>query len=100
MGQKAFKNNSMMTLEGFYPARGAYESYPSGFSHKESANVHQYAFNTFCVGSSQRCSRQDDTGQSGCEFQDYCNHLYYIDDRCDCASAWQKTTGLVIPTST
>ncbi len=100
MGQKAFKNNTMMTLEGLYPTREACESYPSGFSHKESANAHQHTFNAFCAGISQRCSRQESIGQSMCEFQDYCNHLYYIDDRCDCASVWQKRTGLVIPTST
>ncbi|MCX5814017.1 MAG: hypothetical protein NT178_15960 [Proteobacteria bacterium] len=99
MGQKVFKNNSMMTFEGFYPTREAYESCLSGPSLKESTNVHQHTFNTFCAGSPE-CRRQDKIGQSVCEFQDYCNHLYYIDDRCDCASVWKKTAGLVIPIST
>jgi|GEM_PF-3044002 len=99
MGQKVFKNNSMMAFEGFYPARDAYEIYPSGFSHKETANAHQRTLNTFYVETSKYCPCQDGAGQSVCEFQDYCNHLYYINDRCDCASVWHKTTGLVIPTS-
>lgn len=88
----------MMTFEGFYPTREAYESYLSEPSPKTSANMHQHTSDTLCAESPQ-CRHQDSIGQSVCEFQDYCNHLYYTDDKCDCASAWKKTTGLVIPTS-
>jgi hypothetical protein len=98
MGQKVFKNNSRMTFEGFYSTNNVYESCLSAPFLKESTNAYQHMFNTFCDGYSQCCLSQDSIGQSLCEFQDYCNHLYYMDDRCDCALAWQKTTGLVIPT--
>lgn len=88
----------MMISEGFYPVQETYENYLSGPPLKKSVNMHQSAFNAFCIESPQ-CCRQDGNNKSFCEFQDYCNHLYYIDDRCDCASAWKKTAGLVIPTS-
>jgi hypothetical protein len=99
MGQKVFKNNSIMTLEGVYPTLDAYKSCLSGPTLRESTNMHHHTFNASC-GESPWCSTRDGIGQSICEFQDYCNHLYYINDRCDCASAWKKTTGLVMPKST
>jgi hypothetical protein len=37
--------------------------------------------------------------QSACEFQDYCNHLYCIDGRCDCPWSWKKSAGLALPAS-
>ncbi len=37
--------------------------------------------------------------QSACEFQDYCNHLYCVDGRCDCPWSWKKSAGLVLPAS-
>jgi hypothetical protein len=96
MGQKVFKKSSMMTFEGFYPTREEHENcLPESFL-KVSTNI---GLNTFCTGSFQCCLRQDSVEQSVCEFRDYCNHLYYIDDKCDCASVWKKTTGLVIPIS-
>jgi hypothetical protein len=98
MGQKFFKKNSEMTFEGIYPAYEIQESYFSGSSLKKSADMHQHVLNTISAEFSKCCLSQDIKGQSVCEFQDYCNHLYYIDDKCDCACTWQKTTGLVIPT--
>jgi len=41
----------------------------------------------------------DIVDQSACEFRDYCNHLYYIDGRCNCLWSWTKTAGLVLPVS-
>lgn len=37
--------------------------------------------------------------QSACEFQDFCNHLYCIDGRCDCPWSWKKSAGLALPAS-
>jgi hypothetical protein len=99
MGQKVFKNNSEMTFERFYPTHEVYESWLSGSSLKKSTNMLRHTLNSFCAGSFECGLSQDITGQSACEFQDYCNHLYFIDDKCDCTCTWQKTTGLVIPTS-
>jgi hypothetical protein len=99
MGQKVFKNNSEMGSESISPTYEVYESCLSVSSHKKFTAIHQQTLNTFSAGFSQCRLSQDITGQSVCEFQDYCNHLYYINDKCDCAYAWKKTTGLVIPTS-
>jgi hypothetical protein len=37
--------------------------------------------------------------QPACEFSDFCNHMYYIEDRCSCAKTWRRTPGLVLPAS-
>jgi hypothetical protein len=95
MGQKVFKNSSMISFTGYYPTREAYESGLLVSSFNESADADRHTLKTSWA-SSPKCR----ANQSVCEFQDYCNHLYYINDRCDCASVWKKTTGLVIPTST
>jgi hypothetical protein len=98
MGQKVF-NGSLMSFTGYYPTREAYESGLLGSSFKESAGTHQQTLKAPYAPSPQSLLH-DSAHQSACEFQDYCNHLYYINDRCCCASSWKKTTGLVIPTST
>jgi len=94
MGQKVFKNRNMTSLTGYYPTREAYESGLLVSSFNESAGADHRTLKTSWA-TSPKCH----VNQSVCEFQDYCNHLYYINDRCDCASVWKKTTGLVIATS-
>lgn len=76
MSKKETVRASFSTLRGAYPTREAYES---GF-----------------LGSltPRSCSIRED-----CEFSDYCNHLFYQEDRCDCVTSWKKTPGLVVPTS-
>ena len=99
MGQKVLKNSSIMSLTGCYVTREVYESGLLISSQQESADVPHRTLNASCTISSQ-CLLHGSYNQRLCDFQDYCNHLYYINDRCDCASAWKKTAGLVIPTST
>ncbi|MBA4391200.1 MAG: hypothetical protein C0399_09700 [Syntrophus sp. (in: bacteria)] len=94
MGQKIF-NGSLMSFTGYYPTREAYESGLLVSSFKESAGIHHQTSKVSYTTSPQ-CLLSD---QTACEFQDYCNHLYYINDRCCCASSWKKMTGLVLPTS-
>ena len=89
MGQKAFKNSSPLTFTGSYPTHGAYESDLLG---PFSKTIHAAEP---IPASPDPCR----TGQSFCEFKDFCNHLYYIKDRCDCAFAWKRMSGLVLPTS-
>ncbi len=79
MGQKLFTNSTAISASGYYVGREVYES-------------------GLLVSSLRRSGCGAD--QSVCEFDDYCSHRYYINDRCDCACTWKKTTGLVIPTST
>ena len=98
MGQKVF-NGSFMSFTGHYPTREAYESGLIGSSFKEPAGEHRQ-ISKGPHATSPQCLLYGGAHQSACEFQDYCNHLYYIDDRCCCASSWKKMTGLVIPTST
>lgn len=97
MGQRVF-SGSFMGFAGSYTTRAAYESGLLGSSLKESTGGSYQSLETSNITSPQ-CLLRDNTHQATCEFQDYCNHRYYIDDRCCCATSWKKMTGLVIPTS-
>jgi hypothetical protein len=98
MAQKVF-NSSLKSFSEYYPTREVYESGLIGSSLKGSAGVdRQTSKGPYTL--SPQCLLYGGAHQSDCEFQDYCNHLYYINDRCCCASSWKKMTGLVIPTST
>jgi len=88
MGQKAFKNSPYLTLEEFYPSSGAYESRFPHTSPPETLNAGP------AFASDRQCP-----AQSACEFKDFCNHMYYVEDRCCCATVWKKMPGLVLPAS-
>jgi hypothetical protein len=95
MGQKALKNSSMVSYTGYYPTPEAYESGLLVSSFNQSADTDRQALKTSSVTRFPECC----VNQSSCEFQDYCNHLYFIHERCNCASTWKKTAGLALPTS-
>ena len=95
MGQKVFKNSSLIVSTGYYyPARPVDEKDLLLLSLHDCADTGRCVAEDSCAASAQ-CA----VSQSVCEFQDYCNHLYYIDGRCDCMWAWKRTAGLVLPVS-
>ncbi len=96
MGQRVLENSSLMSLLEHYPTRVTQSGDTPGVSLHGCAEA-DYRGTLRTVGTVSRGYCSD---KAGCEFQDYCNHLYYIDDRCDCAWTWKRTTGLVLPTST
>jgi hypothetical protein len=89
MGQKTFKNDLHLTFIEFYPSSGASDHRSSRFFLQAEPGAD---------GPAPPSSRQCPT-QSVCEFSDFCNHMYYIEDRCRCANSWKRMPGLVLPTS-
>jgi hypothetical protein len=89
MGQKTFKNDPHLTLAEFYPSSGASDSTSRHFFLQAEPIADGPA-----SPSSRKCP-----SQSACEFSDFCNYMYYIEDRCLCATSWKRLPGLVLPTS-
>lgn len=94
MGQKVFRNGSLIISTGYY-----YPTRPVDEEDLLLLSFHDHAGTGRCVDDSCTAAMLCAVSQAVCEFQDYCNHLYYIDGRCDCPSAWKRTAGLVLPVS-
>lgn len=110
MERKRIGNSAMRTISGSYPTREAYESGlllpfragDAGFANGPESRTSGRAGIDSPSGraASMECpaTRNHADGFS-CEFRDYCNHLYSVEQTCNCATAWKKRAGIALPTS-
>lgn len=85
MGQRIDKHKSIISYAEFYPSF-------QGFDEEISVSFQDGELPTDKVA-----LRVYD--KFPCEFQDYCNHLYYSNGKCNCSMGWKKRTGLALPVS-
>jgi hypothetical protein len=109
MERKRIGNGTMRTISGSYPTREAYESglllplrtQSIGATHGLEAEAGSGSIDSGSSrsGSAECLAALNHAESSTCEFRDYCNHLYSVEFTCNCATAWKKRAGIVLPTS-